>query len=96
MLKRLDFTYRCAYLGLELNAETQTVVAIELKQEFDSKTFDFSKARNEIQRVFKKNDIPADKILFVTAIPMDPRHHSKVEYAVLRKMITDSPEVIID
>ena len=96
LLKRLDFTYRCAYLGLELNADTQTVVAIELKQEFDSKTFDFSKARNEIQRVFRKNDIPADKILFVTAIPMDPRHHSKVEYAVLRKMITDSPEVIVD
>ncbi len=95
LLKRMDFTYRCAFLGVEDTKLGQaTYAVIELKGEIDRETFDFEKAKKEIHRVFEKNKIPVDEIKFVQKIPMDPRHHSKVEYKVLRDQLKD-PGVII-
>ncbi|KYG60377.1 AMP-ligase [Bdellovibrio bacteriovorus] len=95
LLKRFDFTYRCAFLGVPDSSLGQaTYAVVELKQEIDSKSFDFEAAKKEIRRVFEKNKIPVDQIKFVKKIPMDPRHHSKVEYKVLRDQLND-PEVII-
>ncbi len=95
LLKRLDFTHRCAFLGASDSELGQaTYVAIELKSELDPKTFDFEKARAEINLIFNKNKIPVDYIKFVKQIPMDPRHHSKVEYKVLREQL-GNPEVVI-
>lgn len=90
LLKRMDFTARCAFLGLphpELGQANWGVV--ELKPGLSG--FDAAKARAEIRRVFEKNGIPLDEIRFIDAIPMDPRHHSKVEYAVLRKRLQENP-----
>jgi acyl-CoA synthetase (AMP-forming)/AMP-acid ligase II len=92
LLKRFDFTYRCAFLGLPHGSDQITCAAIELKTELNPKTFDTEKAKKEIQRVFAKNEIPLDKIYFVESIPMDPRHHSKVEYGILKKNIIENPE----
>ena len=44
-------------------------------------------AQSEIQRLFAKNDIPLDALYFIDTIPMDPRHHSKVEYSALREQL---------
>jgi acyl-CoA synthetase (AMP-forming)/AMP-acid ligase II len=88
LLKRLNFTYRCAFLGMkdpQLGEATYAVV--ELKPELDKSSFDFAAAKKEINRVFAKNKIPVDHIEFVRSVPMDPRHHSKVEYKVLRDLL---------
>jgi acyl-coenzyme A synthetase/AMP-(fatty) acid ligase len=91
----MSFTYRCAFLGIEdKNLGQATYAAIELKPEIDLATFDFAKAKEEIQRVFAKNKIPVDQVKFVKKIPMDPRHHSKVEYKVLKDQL-DDPGVVI-
>ncbi len=98
LLKRLDFTGRCAFLGAPSNNPElgqDTYVVIELKSGTDAQSFNFEKAKKEILRIFAKNSIPVDHIKFVKSVPMDPRHHSKVEYAVLRKMLMENPEVII-
>lgn len=98
ILKRLDFTGRCAFLGINSSQQEmgqETYVVIELKSGIDSTKFDFESSKKEIQRLFKKNGIPVDHIKFVKSVPMDPRHHSKVEYGVLRKMLLENPEVVI-
>ncbi|KHD87765.1 MAG: AMP-ligase [Bdellovibrio sp. ArHS] len=95
LLKRFDFTYRCAFLGVpDATLGQATYAVVELKQDIDAKSFDFESAKKDIRRVFEKNKIPVDQIKFVKKIPMDPRHHSKVEYKVLRDQLND-PEVII-
>lgn len=87
LLKRLPFVSRCAFLGMphEILGQANCAV-IEAKGEVDRIA-----ARAEIRRIFDKNGIPLDEIRFVSAVPMDPRHHSKVEYAVLRKQLLDNP-----
>nr|BFD68280.1 hypothetical protein HAGR004_33020 [Bdellovibrio sp. HAGR004] len=95
LLKRMDFTYRCAFLGVEDSKLGQaTYAVVELKEGIDKTTFDFAAAKKEIQRVFEKNKIPVDEIKFVNKVPMDPRHHSKVEYKVLRDQLKE-PGVVI-
>jgi hypothetical protein len=47
----------------------------------------------ETARLFRKNGIPVDSFRVVRSIPMDPRHHSKVEYEVLRRSILEPEEV---
>ncbi len=95
LLKRFPFTGRAAFLGLESPQGGQlTCAAVELKADIDQKQFDFATAKKEIQRVFEKNKIPLDQIHFVKSIPMDPRHHSKVEYKVLRDQLKD-PGVLL-
>lgn len=97
LLKRMDFTYRCAFLGMPDKTLGQaTYAVVELKAEVDKGGFDFAAAKKEIQRVFEKNKIPVDQIKFVEKIPMDPRHHSKVEYKVLREQLLNEPGVVID
>lgn len=95
LLKRMEFTYRCAFLGVDHKDLGQaTYACIELKAEISKDGFDYEAAKKEIRRVFDKNKIPVDEIKFVHKIPMDPRHHSKVEYKVLRDQLKD-PAVII-
>ena len=43
--------------------------------------------KKEIKRVLEKNGFIVDEIIHTDDIPMDPRHHSKVEYDVLRKKL---------
>ncbi|AFY02756.1 alpha/beta fold hydrolase [Bdellovibrio bacteriovorus] len=95
LLKRMDFTYRCAFLGMDdAKLGQATYAVVELKEGIDAAIFDFAAAKKEIQRVFEKNKIPVDEIKFVNKVPMDPRHHSKVEYKVLRDQLKE-PGVVI-
>ena len=43
--------------------------------------------KSEIKRVLVKNGFIVDEVIHTNEIPMDPRHHSKVEYDVLRKKL---------
>ena len=95
LLKRMPFTYRCAFLGVPDSKLGQaTYAVVELKAEIDAKSFDFESARQQIRQLFSKNKIPVDQIKFVHKIPMDPRHHSKVEYKVLREQLNDPGAII--
>ena len=88
ILKRFNFVAQAAFLAMpdkilvEANA-----LAIQLK---DSSAGLSESQKNEIIRLFTKNSIPIDYLYIVDSIPMDPRHHSKVEYEILRANILDS------
>ena len=84
ILKKFPFVHRAAFLGindLELNEKTYAVFSSV------EKNLDIESAKKEIRRVMEKNQFIVDEILHVDDIPMDPRHHSKVEYEVLKKKI---------
>ena len=43
--------------------------------------------KKTVFRIFAKENLPIDDVLFMDEIPMDVRHHSKVEYNLLRQKI---------
>lgn len=86
ILKKFPFVHRAAFLGIsdpELNEKTYAVFSSE------DKNLNIEEAKNQIRRVMEKNQFIVDEILHVDDIPMDPRHHSKVEYEVLKKIILE-------
>lgn len=84
ILKRCPFVKQAAFLGLpDDELGERTAVAISLR---DGHT-DRAAAEREVRRLFDKNGIPIDAFYVVDAVPMDPRHHSKVEYGVLREQL---------
>lgn len=86
LLKRLDFIRQAAFLGIEdIQLGEKACAAFSLKDEF--KPEDMEEYTAVIKRLFDENKIPLDKIMMVKEIPMDPRHHSKVEYSKLREML---------
>ena len=81
ILKRFPFVAQAAFLGMpDPKLNERNAIAVTLQANHQNK----QEAVREIKRVFAKNKIPVDSIYFVDKIPMDPRHHSKVEYAALR------------
>ncbi len=84
ILNRLPFVKRGAFLGMaDATKGEATAVAVSLRAEGR----DVGTAAKEIRGAFAKNGIPIDALYVVDEIPMDPRHHSKVEYDVLRDRI---------
>jgi olefin beta-lactone synthetase len=84
VLKRLPFVSQGAFLGLPdptLGEKTAVVVAL------CDRGFNRDTAQREILRLFDKNKIPVDALYFVEQVPMDSRHHSKVEYGELRTFL---------
>ncbi len=83
ILKRFPFVKQAAFLGMpDPVLNERNTVAVVLQPGSDE-----ALSTQEIKRVFAKNKIPVDSIYFVDAIPMDPRHHSKVEYTILREKL---------
>jgi acyl-CoA synthetase (AMP-forming)/AMP-acid ligase II len=99
LLKKLDFVYRCGFLGIPDTERPEfgetTVAAIELHSDIDRNIFDFKNAKQLILQLFAEQGIPLDQIYFVTQVPMDPRHHSKVEYQHLRELIESQSGVLL-
>jgi acyl-CoA synthetase (AMP-forming)/AMP-acid ligase II len=84
LLKKLPFVRQAAFLGLEdlkLGERTCAVFSLMPHVEKESSFFD------KIEKILKENGIPVDEIRTVDEIPMDPRHHSKVEYGKLRALL---------
>lgn len=84
ILKKFPFVQRAAFLGISdpvLNEKTYAVFSS------NDTNLNIEEAKKEIRRVMEKNQFVVDEILHVDDIPMDPRHHSKVEYEVLKKKI---------
>lgn len=85
LLKRVPDAARVAFLGLPDPALGERAVAVLQLRDGGSR----EAAVAEVRRLFDKNGIPLDAVHFVDAIPMDPRHHSKVEYEALRRSLLD-------
>ena len=82
VLQKLPFVRQAAYLGqpdTKFGERTACVVVLDVPEQAHHRT--------EIERIMQKYDLPMDELHFVDAIPMDPRHHSKVEYDALRQQL---------
>lgn len=91
LLKRMPFSERAAFLGIpDPEKGEATWAVIELKTTNQDPSL-FPEYKKEIIRIFEKNQIPVDQIAFVKSVPMDPRHHSKVEYKTLRNQLIQDP-----
>lgn len=95
VMKKLPFVYGVAYLGVEdqsLGEKVLCVFSLKSGEKGDESKIDFY--FSEIKRIMSKNNLPVDGIYLVDEIPMDPRHHSKVEYAILRESVLSGKGVI--
>lgn len=82
VLKKVPGVKHAAFLGMEdEKLGEKTVAAISLKQG------DENEAKAEMSRLLEKNEIPVDELIVLESIPMDPRHHSKVEYEILKETL---------
>ena len=85
LLRRFSFVKLAAYLGATdaiLGEKAICVVVCDT-----DKTEIRQSRENDIRRIFAKNNLPLDKLIFRAEMPMDPRHHSKVEYDALRTQL---------
>jgi cis-3-alkyl-4-acyloxetan-2-one decarboxylase / olefin beta-lactone synthetase len=83
LLKRIPEAAQVAFLGLPDPAGGERAVAVlQLRSGAHQ-----ARVEAEVRRLFAKNAVPLDAVHFVDAIPMDPRHHSKVEYEALRSRL---------
>lgn len=87
ILKRLPFVKHAAFLGVDHEKLGEATYCVYSLNEEYKDNFNEDEAHSEIMRLMNKNEIPVDKVVSVENIPMDPRHHSKVEYAKLRELL---------
>jgi olefin beta-lactone synthetase len=93
LLKRIGEAAQVAFLGLPDQALGERAVAALVVRDEAARPRVVAEAR----RLFARNGIPLDAVHFVDEIPMDPRHHSKVEYEVLRgRLIEARPANALD
>ncbi|MBY0451036.1 MAG: AMP-binding protein [Cyanobacteria bacterium] len=83
VMNRLPFVKVSAYLGLpDKHLGELALAAFSIKDNTPE-----NDAIERVREALTVEGIPVDKILVVNDIPLDPRHHSKVEYAKLRESI---------
>jgi olefin beta-lactone synthetase len=86
VLKRVVGVKSAAYLGVPADSASSlratVVVTLQPDIQIDPKV-----VLNEIERLFLKNDIAFDDVYILEKLPLDPRHHSKIEYDILRAEI---------
>lgn len=87
IMKKLSFIKKCAYLGIEDKELGEKTIAAYMTS--DDALGSPTEWEEEIKRILAKNDVVVDKVVRVDDIPMDPRHHSKVEYTILRNSILE-------
>jgi acyl-CoA synthetase (AMP-forming)/AMP-acid ligase II len=87
LLRRIAEAKQVAFLGLpDARLGERAVVALQLRADVEAGQ-PRAAVVAEVQRLFAKNGIPLDDVFLVDDIPMDPRHHSKVEYHTLRQRL---------
>lgn len=83
-LKDIPNVANAAYVDFENNGARQIVAVITLKKSDKSNQ---EKCSKEISKIFKREKLPLDAVIFMEDIPMDVRHHSKVNYDALRQKL---------
>jgi acyl-CoA synthetase (AMP-forming)/AMP-acid ligase II len=84
LMRAVPGVKRCAYLGLPHASLGEAAVAVVSP--------DPGAQREGVERAVREalrgGGVVLDRLVFVEEVPMDPRHHSKVEYQTLRERIT--------
>jgi acyl-CoA synthetase (AMP-forming)/AMP-acid ligase II len=85
IMKALPFVGSAAYLGLPDEELGERAVAVfSPSRPFTDDMID------RIGKALENAGISVDEVVRVDEIPLDPRHHSKVEYTVLRRRLSGS------
>jgi len=83
-LRKLPFVENAALLGMPQDGGYEASwCVLQTKADAPGEKI----CASEAQRILVKNEILYDRIVFVPKIPMDARHHSKVQYHELRQML---------
>ncbi|MBC7387388.1 MAG: AMP-binding protein [Cryobacterium sp.] len=95
VLKKLPFVRYGAYLGFPDSRLGEKIVAVIVPNDAEALNAkaELEEYRSEVRRLMDKNGITVDEIVIRNAMPMDPRHHSKVEYDSLRREMINNGEV---
>ena len=84
LMNRLPFVEAAAYLGLpDETLGERAVAAFSVKPAVGGRDF-----ADDVREALEGAGLVVDDVVQVPEIPLDPRHHSKVEYARLREMLT--------
>lgn len=89
IMKKCEFVDKCAFLGVQDGRLGEKCVCVFSTKKQDNSPTDVEKMKQEILRLMTKNKITVDEIILTDHIPMDPRHHSKVEYTLLRDQLIE-------
>lgn len=84
ILKDFSNVANAAYLDFTSNSKRKVVAVITLKKGGKKEQ---DKCRKEIEKIFRKEKLPLGEAVFMEEIPMDVRHHSKVDYNALRQKL---------
>ncbi len=87
VMKKCDQINKAAYLGLPDPELGEKTIAVYSLKKSEDQQLNKEEIRKRVEDLLKYNDIVCDHIQEVDDIPMDPRHHSKVEYEVLKKSL---------
>lgn len=85
ILKSAHGVAKAAYLGIpdeRLGEAAWAVYTTEPEEEVDAEA---------LQQSLESAGYPVDRLLSTPKIPMDPRHHSKVDYPALRELLRPRP-----
>lgn len=86
IIKRFKEVKKAAFLGLPDEKLFQKTVAVFSPQR-ELSNDECERVKKDIRRVLEKNGFIVDHVVMVEDIAMDPRHHSKVEYEILRQQL---------
>lgn len=90
-LRKLPFVEKAAFLGMPLKGEHEACwCVLQLKPGAPEEQI----CENEVRRILTKNELIYDRVVFVKEIPMDARHHSKVQYHELRETLLKGKDYV--
>jgi len=84
LLRQIPFVDQAAFLGIQdplLGEKTCAVISIKKGAQAPPDLSNF------ITKWLEQSHFPVDEVKLIDVIPMDPRHHSKVEYKTLLEML---------
>jgi len=88
VMKKSDKVKKAAYLGVPDSKLGEKTVAVFSLKDSSSKQIE-DDTIIEIKNLMNHNGIVFDKLICIDDIPMDSRHHSKVEYGLLRNTLSE-------
>ncbi len=87
MLKDIPSVSNAAYVSVDSNNQQYIVAVVTLERTVADTPHNQTTTRNTIIELFTNAHIPLDQVVFMETIPMDVRHHSKVDYTLLQKQL---------
>ena len=82
-MKRLPFVARAAYVGVPHERLGEAAWAVFTR----GAESDVADAEARVRRTLDQARVAVDRVLEIDGIPMDPRHHSKVDVDALRSRL---------